>query len=88
MRSAAAAIAVLAAACYAPQPQAGAPCAADGSCPRPLVCSPRGTCEAPGGIDVDAPPPPPPLPDGCTPTAEICGNGIDDECNGVVDNGC
>ena len=82
MRSApTAAAAALVAACYAPQPQAGAPCAADGSCPKPLVCSSRGTCEAPGPGDpeVDAPPPPP---DGCTPTAEICGNGVDDDCSG------
>src|SRR5206468_3407308 len=23
-----------------------------------------------------------------TPSSEICGNGLDDDCNGVVDNGC
>lgn len=31
------------------------------------------------------PPPPPPT---CTPKPEICGNNIDDDCNGKVDNGC
>jgi len=50
---------VMVAACYAPHPQAGAPCPT-GQCPDPLVCSPAtGTCEltatdAPGG---DAPQP-------------------------------
>src|SRR5438445_3618302 len=32
--------------CYAPQPPAGAPCPADGTCPTGLVCSPAtSTCE-------------------------------------------
>jgi len=36
---------VMVAACYAPHPQAGAPCPT-GQCPDPLVCSPAtGTCE-------------------------------------------
>lgn len=48
-----------AAACYAPDPQPGAPCA-DGACPTGLVCAPlTQTCERPGGggsggSDVDA----------------------------------
>ncbi len=80
MRSLPVAAAVLVAACYAPQPRPGAPCTADGNCPQPLVCSPQGTCEAPGGDGdpaIDAPPAPV---DACT--AEICGNGVDEDCNG------
>ncbi|HWO18860.1 MAG TPA: hypothetical protein VNO30_08790 [Kofleriaceae bacterium] len=76
--------AALLAACYTPQPQPGAPCSPNGSCPHPLVCAPQGTCEAPGGSDgdpqVDAPPV---RPDGCATGGEICGNGIDEDCDGV-----
>lgn len=88
MRSLSAAAAVLVTACYAPQPQPGVPCAADGSCPQPLVCSPQGTCEVPGSgggdgdPEVDAPPAPPVDGTGCTPAAEICGNGSDEDCDG------
>jgi hypothetical protein len=40
------AVVVLAASCYRPSPRAGAPCAANGQCPTPLVCSPAShTCE-------------------------------------------
>jgi hypothetical protein len=35
----------MAAACYHPSPQAGAPCARDGTCPAPLHCSAINTCE-------------------------------------------
>ena len=69
MRSLPAVAAAFVAGCYAPQPRPGAPCAADGSCPQPLVCSPQGTCEAPAGDpEVDAPTEPPA--DGCT--AGLC----------------
>lgn len=68
------------AACYQPQPQAGAPCVTDAECPSPLVCSPRMTCEldragpaVDGGNTL--------RPDGCVPSAEICGNGIDEDCD-------
>lgn len=46
--------------CYAPSPPAGAPCAANGACPEPLVCT-AGRCEralvsedAPAGTDAKA----------------------------------
>jgi len=40
------ALVVLAASCYGPSPPGGAPCAANGQCPTPLVCSPAThTCE-------------------------------------------
>ena len=36
------------AACYAPSPQAGAPCSTRGTCPEPLVCAADNTCRPPG----------------------------------------
>src|SRR6185369_215656 len=48
MRAAGALLLGMCAACYAPSPQAGAPCA-DGVCPSGLVCAPATqTCERPG----------------------------------------
>lgn len=72
--------ALLLAGCYSPAPRPGSPCG-DGACPSPLVCSPAtSTCEyaavaadAPLGGDVDA----------CTPAAETCGDGIDQDCDGA-----
>ncbi len=77
-------VVLLVGACYAPDPQPGAPCSAAGACPRPLTCSAGGTCErtpfdaqtvADQAIDT-----------GCVPSGpEICGNGIDDDCvNGDI----
>jgi hypothetical protein len=50
------------------------------------MCSPQGTCEPRGGggggdPEVDAPPAPPS--DGCAPGGEICGNGVDEDCDGT-----
>ena len=78
---------VLLVACYSPAPQPGAQCA-NGDCPAPLVCSPAtSTCElantavdAPVGDDdahIDAQ-----LIDGCTPVAELCGDSVDQNCDG------
>lgn len=69
------------AACYAPNPQAGSPCATS-PCPDGLVCSPATlTCERTAvdaaAHDVRI------LVDGCTPAPEICGNGADEDCDGV-----
>jgi hypothetical protein len=36
------------AACYAPEPPGGLPCALSGDCPAGQTCSPRGVCLAPG----------------------------------------
>jgi len=85
-------------ACYSPTIQTGAPCNKDEPCPRPLVCSTAtGTCEhadidAAVGDDAgdDQPPdafvPPidaPPIM-GCTPIGfDICGDGIDQDCDGA-----
>ena len=82
----------LLAACYSPSPQPGAPCP-DGVCPTPLVCSPlTQTCELTGSSDVDADVDDAPelvdaeidarLIDGCSPVPEICGDSIDQDCNG------
>jgi hypothetical protein len=85
------AVVVLAASCYGPSPPAGAPCAANGQCPTPLVCSPAThTCErtaidaavAPNDIQVDLQV----LPD-APPDARMCGthdedgDGVPDECD-------
>ena len=70
---------VLVAACYAPKLQAGSPCD-QGPCPAGLVCSPASlTCEL---VAIDAATVHDTLRDGCTPKAEICGNGIDEDCDG------
>jgi hypothetical protein len=71
---------VLLAACYAPRLQPGSPCD-QGPCPVGLVCSPASlTCET---VAVDAAVTDTRiLIDGCTPSPEICGNGIDEDCDG------
>ena len=68
------------AACYAPNPKAGSPCESS-PCPDGLVCSPATlTCEVRAVdaslSDVTI------LVDGCTPAPEICGNGVDEDCDG------
>jgi hypothetical protein len=76
------------AACYAPELRPGAPCAVDTDCPSSLVCSPQLTCQPPGGGDgsgiapTDAPTDAP-NPGDCVPSAEICGNGVDEDCDGA-----
>jgi hypothetical protein len=42
---------LLAAGCFAPDPQPGAPCATEGDCPSGLLCAGTGTCER---TDLDA----------------------------------
>ncbi|NVB77069.1 MAG: hypothetical protein HOV81_01620 [Kofleriaceae bacterium] len=75
--------------CYSPAPRPGAPCTENANCPTPLVCSPATlTCEldatsAPDAQLVDAPP----LVDGCVPDVEICGDGIDQNCD-TIDPQC
>lgn len=72
---------VLVAACYAPRLQSGSPCD-QGPCPAGLVCSPASlTCET-VAVDAAVVTDTRILIDGCTPTPEICGNGIDEDCDG------
>jgi hypothetical protein len=72
---------VLVAACYAPRLQSGSPCD-QGPCPIGLVCSPASqTCET-VAVDAAVVTDTRILIDGCTPTPEICGNGIDEDCDG------
>ena len=81
-------VAVVGSACYAPATKSGSPCASDRDCPSTLVCSPAtGTCER-TATELDAARPiDAPLVDGCTPTREICGNGIDEDCD-ALDPAC
>lgn len=73
MRNLGTLIAAALAACYSPSPQPGSPCVDDSNCPSPLVCS-NERCSASDD--------PGPRPDSCVPMAEICDNGIDDDCSG------
>jgi hypothetical protein len=71
---------VLLVACYSPSPQPGSPCA-NGECPEPLICAPNGLCERSADVDAaignDAP-----VMGGCVPVAELCGDGVDQDCDG------
>ena len=69
----------LLAGCYRPKVHPGAPCDSDGACPDGLVCAAATqTCE-----ETDSPPPIDATPpDACVPAMEICGNGIDEDCDG------
>ncbi len=49
----------------------------------PLILPPDAEVGEDGQL-VDPPPPPPPIVPGCEPTEEVC-NGVDDDCNGEVD---
>ena len=74
---------VVVAGCYQPQLQTGSPCDDAHPCPSGLVCATASsTCQVTDGpIDAssdDAEI----LIDGCTPAPEICGDGIDQDCNG------
>lgn len=71
--------------CYAPHLSTGSPCVDDNGCPAPLVCSPATmTCEHDRSSPVvDAPlADTQVLIDGCTPGKEVCGDGVDQDCNG------
>ena len=73
--------------CYAPSFPTGAPCDDLHPCPSALVCTKAGTCETSDQIEprVDAPlaePDAPPI-DACVASAEICDDGIDQDCNGA-----
>ena len=81
--------AVLVAGCYKPSLQPGSPCDDGHPCPPGLLCSAAtSTCET-SELDaslVDAEPDGF-ITDGCTPMPEICGDGIDQDCN-TVDPPC
>jgi hypothetical protein len=70
-------------ACYAPAPKPGSPCVEDRDCPRTLRCAlATSTCEHTDMFpDSAAATSDAPLVDGCTPTREVCGNGIDEDCD-------
>jgi hypothetical protein len=76
---------LLVCACYAPTPQPGSPCDDEHPCPTPLICAAgTGHCER---TDVDASAlsdaPIDVLIPGCTVSgAELCGDGIDQDCDG------
>ena len=80
---------MLAGACYSPTFPTGAPCDEAHPCPSALVCTRLGTCQRTDGdaLDdakpavVDADLTDAPI-DACVPTAEVCDDGIDQDCNG------
>jgi hypothetical protein len=47
------------------------------------MCAPTGTCEVPGTVIPDAPIDTPINPDACVPALELCGDAIDQDCDGV-----
>ena len=69
-------------ACYAPAPESGSPCNVDTDCPSVFVCSPRMRCALPGTDLPSEDASIEPMLDSCLPRAEICGNGLDEDCDG------
>lgn len=76
--------------CLGPDPSGRLRCEADGSCPESQVCDGMwcwpecaidATCDAGTSCEGDASCPAP-----CTPRQELCGDGVDQDCNGVVDD--
>jgi len=70
---------LLVAGCYHPNPATGSPCDDATPCPDGQVCR-ANMCELASSPVDDAPPVPI---DGCVPSAEICGDGIDQDCDGT-----
>jgi hypothetical protein len=71
------------ASCYSSSYHAGSPCDEAHPCPNGLVCSDASqTCELTNTSPLDGPIDSPILIDGCTPVPEICGDGIDQDCDG------
>jgi hypothetical protein len=77
------ALLVLVAACFSPHPSPGAQCAVGGICPEGLVCAATNTCELTALDAAVEDAPIDTLRDGCVPTDELCGDGIDQDCDGV-----
>lgn len=73
--------------CYGAHPAPGSPCDGTDPCPAGLVCSPATlTCEltiADAPVSILDVMPDVRLIDGCTPVPEVCGDGIDQNCDGT-----
>ena len=74
----------LVAGCYVAKPQPGSSCSDTEPCPPSLVCSPAtSTCETTATeLDASVMEDASILIDGCSPVPEICGDGIDQDCDG------
>lgn len=86
MRAAAALLCLGLGACYAPSFPTGAPCDELRPCPSALICTKAGTCETTESVEPDEDasvevPDAPPI-DACVPGAEVCDDGIDQDCDG------
>jgi hypothetical protein len=69
--------------CYNPTFHAGSPCDESMPCPSGLFCT-AGACQTESSpLDAAFDDAPPILIDGCSPVAEICGDGIDQDCDGT-----